>query len=195
MAEETITINFQLNEKDYKKFSTHVFLRYRNRLSFFEIFLMFVVYILLGVFVAYIFQSTINQNVLTFLSYDVLRILILTVLLFSPGVGTCLAFDFFYKQNSARVLKNDKMPLAQTIISFSPDNISLSSQYVKAEYPWEGFEKIEIQNGDLCLFTSTLTAIYIPKRFFKTEQEMEFLYEKLIVWFERAKLKANSHDK
>ncbi|MCL4677647.1 MAG: YcxB family protein [Alphaproteobacteria bacterium] len=84
----------------------------------------------------------------------------------------------------------NKAILSPAKLAFTKGQIIHSSEFLKCEYYWSGIEKVEILNGDLYLFLSALSALIVPARFFKSEEEKQRVYEQCVKWWKSAQEKA-----
>lgn len=70
---------------------------------------------------------------------------------------------------------------AQAVLS--KDDVRVHSDFINCTFKWTGIEKVEIQDGDFCIFYSSISALCIPLRFFASEQEKQAIYQKCQIWF------------
>lgn len=68
-------------------------------------------------------------------------------------------------------------------ISISSNNIKSFCDYSQSEIKWIGVEKVENNEKGLCLFTTVVSGIFIPSRFFQSDKEKQRIFEQCQKWF------------
>ncbi len=204
MSGEVIEIEYQLTVDDYAKFNADFHCTPLMRKKHLKAFFWTSVYCLfLFEYIFYLsFRNKVREGELN--DSDIYQYH-LDIWFSSTGLVLVLIFIFAYwlcfsksrirKRNYLWVKKIDdagqnKALLASKKIIMSENNVIVLSCYFKCDYKWSGFEKVEILNGDLCIFHSVRSALIIPSRYFKSEEEKQRVYAQCVAWFEAAREKA-----
>ncbi|MBK9584766.1 MAG: YcxB family protein [Alphaproteobacteria bacterium] len=200
MSGGVIEIEVQLTVDDYTDFSTSVNYDFKKRRNFFSaLFFNF----LLGLYGAGL--AAVIMHGIFFLSgkttfpqvlYDILTTVFSPGLFFILFIITSLFYFFprltFFKACIRSTTKKryasgrNLVPFALTTMRINESKVSSSSQYHYAEYLWNGIEKVDITEGNLHIFVSSLSAFVIPARFFKSEEEKQRVYEQCLKWWQVA---------
>ena len=200
MADDTIEIEYQLTIDDhaefYVTFASDRPVGYLVTKFFFTIFIVMLLGMLIffgGVFVIMLYieggdfakvVEIITRNPpLPKFRWELLLIIII-----------CCLYDVFpsKKKRFLNVLSDFKrryntgknvLLTAPSRLTISSNSIKGSCDYSQSEINWFGIEKVENNEKGLCLFTSVVSGIFIPARFFKSEDERQRIFEQCQKWF------------
>ena len=126
------------------------------------------------------------------LRYGVSVILLLLPLIllgteyFAPAgiAGLLVASGYFFlwpgtmrKSVEGRVRKmyledNNKGSLGRHLMEFSADGIFVANEYQELKVRWNSINKIVSDDRNIYVYNSAVTAFVIPKRFFKSDEEV-----------------------
>ena len=207
MSGEVIEIEYQLTVDDYAKFSADTAMRHFGRPKFSQSFiktclaffillscLFFTTLTLTFLFSNYFFFKEWLSSLLELYSnYFFIMVIPLTfafVVLISmfpdqKSRHRCLYNNAKYQIN----LGKKRMTFAPRKVELSSKCIAETSEFYEVCYKWAGMDSVSLQAGDLCFFTSSMSALIIPSRFFKSEEEKQRVYEQCLTWWQAAQEK------
>ena len=204
MSGEAIEIEYQLTVDDYAKFQADVSMTAEQRKAgaagVVRIYKIFVCVFFVIIFLRFFIDvSKAEIKVSDFWSYTfeslasaALPFLIFTFfVLYLRFIGK-KALHSRFKAITKRLLSvgENKAILAPVILMLCQNYVIHSSNFFKCEYYWSGIEKVQILNGDLYLFLSTYSALIVPTRFFKSEEEKQRIYVQCLKWWQAAQEKS-----
>ena len=209
MADETIVIEYQLTLDDLADFSATVANSHQKKTPFLKR--------LLGQFKCMAFGILVVSLIIITISlfgngFDVLESISMVVgmytsavfwLLIIPSLIIFLILSYFprtkmlrkhYKNYLSMTFKNgnNKALLSPSTLILSPEFVRNENNYHHVKYRWEGIEKVEIINNSLSVFISSISAYYIPSRFFKSEEHKNEVFQKCQQWFSESNKEAQN---
>ncbi len=201
MSGEVIEIEYQLTVDDYAKFSADLHFTKAQRkvgmLSFLKTSTFIILFLLAVIFIIFFVRVFRGELELSgFLNFFIISLFngVLPFIIFALFVN----FSFFFgtkfgygkiKAVSKRMISvgENRSFLAATKLKIEKGAVTQSSEYAKLEFNWAGIEKVEIINRDLCLYISAISAIIVPSRYFKSEEEKQRIYAQCLKWWEAAR--------
>ncbi len=193
MADDTIEIEYQLTVDDYAKFSADRQLASdgykKSKKTFFKVYVVFCAFIVITNFFSAYNEYSQSQNIT-----DVYSSIFTVVLSFCLLSYLLYFFTNRKKRHQAlaacmmELLKEglNKVWFSESSLVLSQSSVLYSCEYAKSEHIWDGIEKIEILDGDFCIFVSSISAFVIPSRFFESEEEKQRIYEQCVAWHKAA---------
>lgn len=207
MSGEAIEIEYQLTADDLAKFSADTAMPFFGKPKFKQIFPQILMAFLILIFcscfsiiilallfgeaaffkqaISFFYDSSLHYFFILFVPFTFLFVVL--VFMFPDQKAKHKRFYNYskFQISSGRNL----MHLLPRWLKVSDGGLYERSEHYEATYSWRGVEKIAVQNGDLCIFVSAITAILIPSRFFKSEEEKQRVYAQCAAWFEAAREK------
>ncbi len=195
-GEEVIEIEYQLTVDDYAKFSADLQVFTVEHKKSNAVFIRIYVFTLL--FCLIVDAINAYAEYLEGVDFDIFKYVFTSLFVFI--LFTYLLYFFVSKKKKhymySSALKSmmeegdNKALLSPHKITLSERAIFQKSDFVQSEYRWGGIEKVQMLDGSLCLFISAISALYIPSRYFKSEEEKQRVYAQCVAWFEAAREKA-----
>jgi|GEM_PF-3640326 len=198
MNDDSIAITFQLTIEDYAKFSADTACGTKGVINSIESAKQCVriLPILLAVFIVCLIFDFYKEDISSFHDYfssapnRMLLPLFIFLCFFTLLVCLYNSGQYSRCQKFARSILmtgDNKQILSPSELVISRDGVLSRSEYSETTTKWSGVEKVIIQNGDLCIFLSSLSAYCIPVRFFSSREELRNVYDKCVYWYELEK--------
>jgi hypothetical protein len=201
---EVIEIEYQLTVDDYAKFSADVhFTKMQRRigmLSFLRTSIFIVLFLLAVIFIVFFVRVFKGELELSgFLNFFIISLFnsVLPFMIFWLFVVFSFFFGTKFGYRKIKAVSKRKLGvgenrsfLAASKLMLAKGGVTQSSEYAKFEFKWAGIEKVEILNNDFCLFVSACSAIIVPSRFFKSEEEKQRIYVQCLKWWQAAQEKS-----
>lgn len=202
MAEDTIEIEVQYTIDDLAKASADIFLRCLENAP--NLVLGYIRGAMIGVFsfcfVLFFIELFRNGGNVVLAASPVLEMLtsyefwsFLILVFFCLWIFTVVVKHFTgksgeyscIKKTTRKLYKNGKnvAAVAPRKLVFAPKCITDTSEHTHSEYRWSAVEKIDTINDDLYVFVSSVAAIVVPSRYFKSDEEKQEVFEQLQKWF------------
>lgn len=195
MSGEVIEIEYQLTVEDYAKFSADwQMLSAEDKKTnsvFYKIYFVSLSFCLIvNSFTAYTeYVEGVDFNIYAHIFSFLVVFLLFTYLLHFFVSRKKRYYLYASCLKSMMAEGNNKAWLSPHKLILSDSAIFQKSDYVQSEYKWNGIEKVQLLDGCLCLFISAISAIYIPSRYFKSEEEKQRIYEQCLMWWSAAQEK------
>lgn len=193
MADDTIEIEYQLTADDLVKFtldfwSSQKSVAYNSettkfkRMGRFCIEALFVLSV--GVLLIKVFKIDNNyavfENDVSFLIFiGLIFCMLFSFLPYEKWIQSCSKKKMMKKIETG---KNENL-LSSTKLYISAEGIKTYQKYATSDIKWKAVEKITIQNKDFCIFVSSVHALFVPSRFFGSEEKKQRIFEQCQKWF------------
>ena len=86
----------------------------------------------------------------------------------------------------SKITDNSSAEIETKKIIIQRNKINLLSKYISSEIDARKITSVEIFDGDFYIFWSEVSAIFIPSRFFKSEEHKNEVFQKCQQWFSEA---------
>lgn len=200
MSGEVIEIEYQLTVDDYAKFSAdRSFHTLFNKASL----PWFLQMVAIGIFVPHFLIALLyligGSKSLVELFYIAFVMPFNPLFLFILLSSFLIYFIFFkfllrpvYKTSGRSMVKRGRNVYLLSARKLVIDEFGLheTTPYSDFRLLWTGIESVKIVNGDVVIGLSSVSASFVPSRFFKSEEEKQRIYTQCVAWWESAQEKA-----
>ena len=191
MADETIVIEYQLSLDDIAKLSIAIWSDRSNKkfqsitTKLIQASVVVLVVILLQIAVNMKGDHTLIEAIsklpYIFNLFFAISIFIVLLLPTERFNRACVRKSIYSKINKNRSAETEVKK-----IIIQKNKINLFGKYISSEIDSRKITSVEIFDGDFFIFWSEVSAVYIPSRFFKSEEHKNQVFQKCQQWFSEA---------